>query len=75
MSSINQGISVVVRALDELPEEQRELYSARYMSDETREVTCQRLGMEPAHYDQLLAETLRSLRRMVSAAPACSAAA
>lgn len=75
MSSINQGTSVAVRALDELPEDQRAVYSARYMADETREVTCERLGMEPARYDQLLADTLRSLRRMAGAVPACSAAA
>ena len=75
MSSINQGTSVAVRALDELPEDQRELYSARYMADETREATCQRLGMDPAHYDHLLAKTLRSLRRMVVPASACPAAA
>lgn len=74
MSSINQGTSIAVRALDELPEDQRAVYSARYVSDETREATCQRLDMEPARYDQLLADTLRSLRRMVGATPACSAA-
>lgn len=74
MSSVNQGTSVAVRALDELPEDQRAVYSARYMADETREATCERLGMEPAQYDQLLGETLRSLRRMAAPTPACPAA-
>lgn len=69
MSSNNQGVSVAVRALEELPEEQRAVYSARYVIDEEREVTCLRLGMAPERYDQLLAETLRSLRRMVTVAP------
>ncbi|MFJ1470230.1 sigma factor-like helix-turn-helix DNA-binding protein [Massilia orientalis] len=75
MSGINQGTSIAVRALDELPEDQREVYSARYVADETREVTCRRLNMDPAHYDQLLGETLRSLRRMAAHAPTCPAAA
>jgi DNA-directed RNA polymerase sigma subunit (sigma70/sigma32) len=69
MSSNNLGGSVLVRALEELPEEQRAVYSARYIIDEEREATCRRLGMAPERYDQLLAETLRSLRRMVSFAP------
>lgn len=69
MSSINHGVSVAVRALGELPEEQRAVYSARYMADEEREATCARLGIAPERYDQLLAETLRSLRRMVAVAP------
>jgi DNA-directed RNA polymerase specialized sigma24 family protein len=75
MSSINQGTSVAVRALDELPKDQREVYSARYMADESREATCRRLGMDPAHYDHLLAQTLRSLRRMAVPVSACPAAA
>lgn len=75
MSSINQGVSVAVRALDELPKDQRELYSARYMADETREATCQRLGMDPAHYDHLLIKTLRSLRQLAGPAPASRAPA
>ncbi|MBY0240037.1 MAG: hypothetical protein K2X55_12050 [Burkholderiaceae bacterium] len=75
MSSINQGTSIAVRALDELPENQQALYRARYMAEETREATCNRLRIEPAQYDQLLAETLRSLRRMVAAVPACPAVA
>lgn len=69
MSSINQGMSVAVRALDELPEEQRAVYRARYMDDEAREVTCRRLEMAPERYDQLLEDIMRSLRRMVSVAP------
>jgi DNA-directed RNA polymerase specialized sigma24 family protein len=69
MSSINQGLSVAVRALDELPEEQKAVYRARYVAEESRELTCSRLGIAPDHYDQLLKETLRSLRRMVAATP------
>lgn len=68
MSSMNQGVSVAVRALDELPEEQRAVYRARYVADEAREATCQRLGIEPEHYDQLLRDVMRSLRRMVAVA-------
>lgn len=68
MSSINQGVSVAVRALDELPEDQRAVYRARYVADEPREATCQRLGIAPERYDQLLNDTLRSLRRMVATA-------
>lgn len=67
MSSINQGMSVAVRALDELPAEQQVVYRARYVADETRELTCARLGMEPERYDALLKDTLRSLRGMVAA--------
>lgn len=66
MSSINIGMSVAVRALDELPPEQQAVYRARYVADETRELTCARLGMAPERYDDVLRETLRSLRRMVS---------
>lgn len=69
MSGMNQGVSVAVRALDELPEEQRAVYRARYVADEAREATCQRLGIEPERYDQLLREVLRSLRNMVASAP------
>ncbi|MFC5511048.1 hypothetical protein ACFPOU_07905 [Massilia jejuensis] len=67
MSSINVGMSVAVRALEELPAEQQAVYRARYVADETRELTCARLGMAPERYDDVLKETLRSLRRMVSA--------
>lgn len=69
MSSINHGASVAVRALDELPEDQRAVYKARYVTDEEREATCLRLGISPERYDQLLKETLRSLRKMVTTAP------
>jgi hypothetical protein len=75
MSSVNQGVSVAVRALDALPDDQLAVYSARYMAEEPREVTCARLNMAPEHYDQLLAQTLRSLRRMVSSAPSQTASA
>jgi len=68
MTSLNQGVSVAVRALDELPEEQRAVYRARYVADEAREATCARLGIAPEHYDQVLADTMRSLRRMSSPA-------
>jgi DNA-directed RNA polymerase specialized sigma24 family protein len=66
MSSINQGMSVAVRALSELPAEQQAVYRARYVAEEVRETTCTRLGIEPEEYDQLLKDTLRSLRRMVA---------
>lgn len=69
MSGNNQGVSVAVRALEELPEEQRAVYRARYVVDEAREATCLRLGIEPERYDQLLREVMRSLRRMVASAP------
>lgn len=67
MSSNNVGMSVAVRALEELPAEQQAVYRARYVADETRELTCARLGMAPERYDDVLKETLRSLRRMVAA--------
>ena len=67
MSIINVGMSVAVRALEELPAEQQAVYRARYVAEETRELTCARLGMAPERYDDVLNETLRSLRRMVSA--------
>ena len=67
MSSNNLGMSVAVRALEELPAEQQAVYRARYVADETREMTCARLGMAPERYDDLLKDTLRSLRRMVAA--------
>ena len=66
MSSNNVGMSVAVRALEELPAEQQAVYRARYVADETRELTCARLGMAPERYDDVLKETLRSLRRMVA---------
>jgi DNA-directed RNA polymerase specialized sigma24 family protein len=66
MSRNNEGVSVVVRALDELPEDQRAIYSARYVQDEPREATCVRLGIEPARYDELLETILRNMRRMVT---------
>ncbi|MDK6076240.1 hypothetical protein [Massilia varians] len=72
MSRQSQGLSVAVRAYDELPEEQRAVYRARYVTDETREATCQRLGMAPERYDQVLDDIMRSLRKMV-AAPALQA--
>lgn len=62
----NRGLSVAVRAFDELPEEQREIYRARYLVCETREATCKRLGIEMAKYDEVCKEIMRSLRRMVS---------
>jgi len=70
MSSNNQGASVAVRALEELPEEQREVFSARYMADETREATCKRLSMQPERYDELVKQIVRNLRRMAVPAPA-----
>lgn len=72
MSLQSQGVSVVVRAYDQLPDEQRAIYKARYITDETREATCQRLGMAPERYDQVLEDIMRSLRKMV-AAPALQA--
>lgn len=69
MSSINQGLSIAVRALDELPAEQQAVYRARYVTDESRELTCRRLGIAPDRYDEILKETMRSLRRMVAATP------
>jgi len=67
MSSLNVGMSVAVRALDELPAEQQAVYRARYVADEARELTCIRLGIAPERYDQLLKDTMRSLRTMVAA--------
>ena len=58
-----------MRALDELPEEQRVVYRARYVAEETREDTCARLGMAPERYDELLKQTMVSLRRMIAGAP------
>ena len=72
MSRQSQGLSGAVRAYDGLPEEQRAVYRARYVTDETREATCQRLGMAPERYDQVLDDIMRSLRKMV-AAPALQA--
>jgi len=69
MCSINQGLSIAVRALDELPADQQEVYKARYVAEESRELTCRRLGIAPDRYDQLLKDTLRSLRGMVAATP------
>lgn len=57
--------SVLVRALTELPEDERAIYRARYISEEERATTCQRLGIGEATYDQRLKGALRSLRRMV----------
>lgn len=74
-SSINHGLSIAVRALDELPEEQQAVYRARYVADESRELTCCRLGIAPDRYDQLLKETMRSLRGMVAATPRHTASA
>lgn len=66
MSSINVGMSVAVRALDELTGDQQAIYKARYVAEESREITCVRLGIEPERYDRLLKEILRSLRTMVA---------
>ena len=55
-----------VALLSELPAEQQAVYRARYVAEEVRETTCTRLGIEPEEYDQLLKDTLRSLRRMVA---------
>lgn len=67
MSSINVGMSVAVRALDELPSEQQAVYRARYVAEESRELTCARLNMAPERYDDVLKQTMRSLRKMVGA--------
>lgn len=69
MSDINKGLSVAVRAMDELPDEQKAVFRARYVAEEARDVTCNRLGIAPERYDQLLKDTLRSLRMMVAATP------
>ena len=69
MSDINKALSVAVRAMDELPDEQKAVFRARYVAEEARDVTCNRLGIAPERYDQLLKDTLRSLRLMVAATP------
>lgn len=66
MKEFSKGLAVVVRALDELPEAQREVYRARYVQEEEREITCARLGLAPARYDEILRDVMRSLRRMIS---------
>lgn len=59
--------SVAERALVELPPEQRAFYRARYLDEESPDATCARLSISAARYDEMQAEVMRALRKMISA--------
>lgn len=66
MTGENRGLTLVARALKELPDEERMLYRARYFADEEPAKTCTRLGITSERYEELLRAMMRSLRGMTS---------
>lgn len=63
MNSPNEAMSRLVKAIEALPEGEREVYSARYVLEEGRDATCVRLGIDGAEYDRRLKSVMRALRR------------
>lgn len=67
MSEMTPGMAVAIRALSELPADEREVYRACFVLSESREATCVRLQISEERYDTLYKGALRSMRAMVQA--------
>jgi DNA-directed RNA polymerase specialized sigma24 family protein len=63
MNTPNLAMSRLVKAIDALPSEQREVYRARYVLEEQRDETCKRTGITSEEYDVRLKDAIRALRR------------
>ena len=62
----NKGMDAVAETIKVLPEGERDVYHARYVLDEDRSTTCDRLGLTFESYDRLLKNVMVALRRGIA---------